>query len=69
MKEMMAHKEKDKSPHPHFMTRRIGNTVYQVKVFMGGGNETMADKLIRIIQNGGLGKRGKIWYGGLTTSQ
>ena len=33
-------------------TRRIGNTVYKVKVFFKDeGNETMEDKILRIIRN------------------
>lgn len=42
-----------------YMTRRIGNTVYQVRIFFGSGGETMADKIIRLIQNGGLENREK----------
>lgn len=40
-----------------YMTRRIGNTVYKVKVVFNDSGETMADKIIRFIQNGGLENR------------
>lgn len=35
-----------------YMTRRIGNTTYKVKIaFSENGTETMEDKIIRIIKN------------------
>ena len=35
-----------------YMTRRIGATTYKVKVvFQETGNETMEDKILRIIRN------------------
>ena len=35
-----------------YMTRRIGNTTYKVKIaFNENGTETMEDKIIRIIKN------------------
>ena len=37
------------------ITRRIGSTTYKVKVFFKeDGNETMEDKILRLIQNEGL---------------
>ena len=35
-----------------YMTKRIGNTTYKVKIaFSENGTETMEDKVIRIIKN------------------
>ena len=35
-----------------YMTKRIGNTTYKVKIaFSENGTETMEDKIIRIIKN------------------
>ncbi|MCD8147043.1 MAG: transposon-encoded TnpW family protein [Clostridiales bacterium] len=37
------------------MTRHIGSTTYKVKVFVAeDGNETMAEKILRMMQNGVL---------------
>ena len=37
------------------MTRRIGSTVFKVNIFTKeGGNETMEDKIMRLIQYEGL---------------
>ena len=37
------------------MTRRIGNTVFKVNIFMKeDGTDTMEDKILRLIQNEGL---------------
>lgn len=38
-----------------YLTRRIGSTTYKVKVhFSDTGTETMADKIMRMIQNEAL---------------
>lgn len=50
---------KDKNRESRCMTRRIGNTVYKVKVFFSDDGGTMADKMARLIQNGGLENRKK----------
>ncbi len=43
---------KNESKNFFHTTRRIGNTVYKVKVFFKDeGNETMEDKILRIIRN------------------
>ena len=40
-----------------YMTKRIGNTTYKVKIaFSENGTETMEDKIIRIIKNEILAK-------------
>ena len=37
------------------LTRRIGSTVFKVNIFTKeGGNETMEDKIMRLIQHEGL---------------
>lgn len=41
-----------KNENISYMTKRIGNTTYKVKVvFSETGTETMEDKIIRIIKN------------------
>ena len=43
-----------------YMTRRIGGTTYKVKVvFNDTGNETMEDKILRIVRNEALDNDGK----------
>lgn len=41
-----------KNENISYMTRRIGNTTYKVKIaFSQNGTETMEDKIVRIIKN------------------
>ncbi len=41
-----------KDTNYYFMTRRIGSTLYRVKIYLAeNGTETMENKLFRIIQN------------------
>ena len=43
-----------------YMTRRIGSTIYRVKViFSDHGGETMEEKILRMIRNEGLQKVGE----------
>ncbi len=36
----------------YFITRRIGSTTYKVRVaFSGTGDETMEDKILRLVRN------------------
>ena len=43
-----------------YMTRRIGSTTYKVKVvFRDTGQETMEDKILRIIRNESMEKEEK----------
>lgn len=43
-----------------YMTRRIGDTTYKVKVvFNDSGTETMEDKILRIVRNEALDNDGK----------
>ena len=37
-----------------YLTRRIGSTVYKVKVCFSADGETMEDKIMRMIQNEAL---------------
>ena len=46
--------EKEKQNQQQYMTRRIGNTIYKVKVVFEKGGETMEDKILRLIRNGAL---------------
>lgn len=40
-----------------YMTRRIGGTIYKVKVvFNDNGGETMEDKILRLVRNEALEK-------------
>ena len=44
-----------------YMTRRIGNTTYKVKVAFSGGTEPIEDKILRMIRNEAMdigGERG-----------
>lgn len=34
-----------------YMTRRIGGTTYKVKVVFNNGEETLEDKILRIVRN------------------
>lgn len=46
-----------KNENISYMTKRIGNTTYKVKIaFSENGTETMEDKIIRIIKNEILAK-------------
>ncbi len=41
-----------KNENISYMTKRIGNTTYKVKIaFSENGTETMEDKIVRIIKN------------------
>ncbi|MDO5396896.1 MAG: transposon-encoded TnpW family protein [bacterium] len=41
-----------KNTNYFYLTRRIGSTLYRVKIYLAeNGTETMEDKLFRIIQN------------------
>ena len=43
---------KNKNSNFSYMTRRIGSTIYKVRVvFNESGTETMEDKILRIIRN------------------
>ena len=43
---------KNENSNFSYMTRRIGGTIYKVKVvFNESGTETMEDKILRIIRN------------------
>ena len=38
--------------NPVYMTRRIGSTLYRVKIYLAEkGTETMSDKIFRVISN------------------
>ena len=42
-----------------FMSRRIGTTIYKVKIYLNNNsNETMEDKILRIITNHSLANDG-----------
>lgn len=45
--------EKNEKQKYGYMTRRIGSTTYRVKVVFDEGGETMEEKILRMIQNGG----------------
>ena len=43
-----------------FMSRRIGTTIYKVKIYLNNNsNETMEDKILRIITNHPLANDGR----------
>ena len=42
-----------------YMTRRIGSTIYKVKVVFPEGGETMEEKILRMIRNEGLQNGGE----------
>ena len=46
--------EKENKNQQQYMTRRIGNTIYKVKVVFDKNGETMEDKILRLIRNGVL---------------
>ena len=48
----MIKNQESKSPGSCTVTRRIGNTKYKVRIsFNNQGNETLEDKVLRMIQN------------------
>ncbi len=50
---------KNESANFSYMTRRIGGTTYKVKVvFSDTGQETLEDKILRIIRNEGITNTG-----------
>ena len=68
-----------------FLTRHIGNTTYKVRVYLSEtAEETMEDKILRLIRNDGLanqpecgimelpqraGKPAGMWYNGTATNE
>lgn len=48
-----------------FLTRHIGNTTYKVRVYLSEtAEETMEDKILRLIRNDGLANQPGMWYNG-----
>ena len=48
-----------KDQNCHYLTRRIGSTVYKVKVVFLDSGETMEEKILRMIRNEGLQNGGE----------
>lgn len=50
---------KNENNNSFYTTRRIGNTVYKVKVFFKeNGTETMEEKILRLVRNEGVTNAG-----------
>ena len=50
-----------------FLTRHIGNTTYKVRVYLSEtAEETMEDKILRLIRNDGPAG---MWYNGTATNE
>ena len=50
---------KTENSNSYYTTRRIGTTIYKVKVvFKDNGTETMEEKILRLIRNEGITNAG-----------